>query len=111
MAADVVKCPHCFGEKPAAALVCLHCGRDAQGFGPMVRSSQSLMVPDNAVHRSRRVRDDLNVHTFIAVLALISGFLLMLSSAVGSLLFAFGIILLVITRIRAWWRHQRPRLF
>lgn len=32
-----VKCPHCLGEKPAAASVCMHCGRDRKGFGPRVR--------------------------------------------------------------------------
>ena len=44
MAEDTVKCPHCFGDKPAAAKVCLHCGRDEQGFGPMVRTSQAVVV-------------------------------------------------------------------
>jgi hypothetical protein len=36
MSDDVVKCPHCLGEKPAAASVCMHCGRDRKGFGPRV---------------------------------------------------------------------------
>ncbi len=36
MSDDTVKCPHCLGEKPAAASVCMHCGRDRKGFGPRV---------------------------------------------------------------------------
>jgi hypothetical protein len=36
MSDDMVKCPHCLGEKPAAASVCMHCGRDKKGFGPRV---------------------------------------------------------------------------
>jgi hypothetical protein len=36
MSDNVVKCPHCLGEKPAAASVCMHCGRDRKGFGPRV---------------------------------------------------------------------------
>ena len=34
MSDDTVKCPHCLGEKPAAASVCMHCGRDKKGYGP-----------------------------------------------------------------------------
>jgi hypothetical protein len=37
MSEEIVKCPHCLGEKPAAANVCMHCGRDKKGFGPRVR--------------------------------------------------------------------------
>lgn len=36
MSDNTVKCPHCLGEKPAAASVCMHCGRDRKGFGPRV---------------------------------------------------------------------------
>jgi len=39
MSEIMVKCTHCLGEKPAAANVCMHCGRDRKGFGPRVRIS------------------------------------------------------------------------
>lgn len=111
MAAELVKCPHCFGDKPAAAKVCLHCGRDEQGFGPMVRSSQTIMVPEDTSAAIRRRGGDLKIHMLVAAVATVSGFLLMLSSGLGSLLFVFGIVLLVTTRVRMWWRQQRRRIF
>ena len=34
MSEVMIKCPHCLGEIPAVATVCMHCGRDKKGFGP-----------------------------------------------------------------------------
>jgi hypothetical protein len=107
MAADVVKCPHCFGEKPAAAKVCLHCGRDEHGFGPMVQSSQTVMVPENSVTKRRATENDLKTHMLIAVVATVSGFVIMVSSGLGSLLFIFGLAFLLTTRVRMWWWRHR----
>jgi hypothetical protein len=111
IAEGFVKCPHCFGEKPAAAKVCLHCGRDENGFGPMVRSSQTLMVPENFVTKRRPTENDLKIHMLVAVIATVSGFLIMVSSGLGSLLFIFGIAFLLSTRVRLWWRQNRGRIF
>jgi hypothetical protein len=110
MATDLVKCPHCFGEKPAAAKVCLHCGRDEQGFGPMVRSSQAVTVSGKALTRRHGIGNNLKVHMLVAVIAAVSGFLLMVSSGLGSMLFIFGIVLFLTTRARIWWRQQRNRM-
>ncbi len=111
MATDLVKCPHCFGEKPAAAKVCLHCGRDEHGFGPMVRSSsQAVMVSDKAVTGGHAIGNNLKFHMLVAVVAAVSGFLLMVSSGLGSMLFIFGIVLFLTTRARIWWRHQKNRM-
>lgn len=106
MAADTVKCPHCFGDKPAAAKVCLHCGRDEQGFGPMVCASQAVIASDSKAIRRRGIGSDLKIHMLVAVLAATLGFLIMLSSGLGSLLFIFGVALLLITRVRMWWRDR-----
>ncbi len=65
MTTDMVKCPHCFGDKPAAAKVCLHCGRDEHGFGPMVRS-QAVTVSDNALLKRKRPGTDLRIHVILA---------------------------------------------
>ena len=107
MAADIVKCPHCFGDKPAAARVCLHCGRDEQGFGPLVRSSQAVMVSNNAAVEKQRRRSDLKIHMLVAVLFAALGFLMMLSSGLGALLFIFGIAWIAATRVRMWWRQKQ----
>ena len=106
MAEDTVKCPHCFGDKPAAAKVCLHCGRDEQGFGPMVRTSQAVVVSSEGTVRSSNKRSNLAVHTALACLVTFVGFLLMLSSGLGALLFISGIIWLGSTRARIWWRQR-----
>jgi len=107
MAADLAKCPHCFGEKQAAAKVCLHCGRDEQGFGPMVRTSQAVVISETSTVRRRDERNKLAVHMVLACLVTIIGFLLMLSSGLGALLFIAGVIWLGSTKARIWWRHQR----
>jgi hypothetical protein len=107
MAADMVKCPHCFGDKPAAAKVCVHCGRDEQGFGPMVRTSQTVLVSDSVAVRRRDKGDNLAVHMVLAALVTAIGFLLMLSSGLGALLFIAGAIWLGSTKARIWWRNQR----
>jgi hypothetical protein len=107
MAADMMKCPHCFGDKPAAAKVCLHCGRDEQGFGPMVRTSQTVVVPDRTAVRRREKSNNLAVHMVLAALVTAIGFLLMLSSGLGALLFIAGAIWLGSTKARIWWRQQR----
>ena len=106
MAAGTVKCPHCFGDKPAAAKVCLHCGRDEKGFGPMVCTSQAVIASDSKAIRRRGIGSDLKIHMLVAVLAATLGFLIMLSSGLGSLLFIFGLALLLITRVRMWWRDR-----
>ncbi len=106
MAVDTTKCPHCFGEKPAAAKVCLHCGRDEQGFGPMIRASQAVVASDVTAIRTRRTVGDLKIHVLVGVLCAGMGFLLMLSSGLGSLLFIFGLGLLLVTRARMWWRRR-----
>jgi hypothetical protein len=107
MAADTVRCPHCFGDKPAAARVCLHCGRDEEGFGPLVRTSQAVVVSDRGTVAGRSKRSNLSVHMAVACLVTIIGFLLMLSSGLGALLFVGGVIWLGSTRARIWWRNQR----
>jgi len=106
MAADMMKCPHCFGDKPAEAKVCLHCGRDEQGFGPMIRTNQAVVVSNGTSVRGRRTVGDLKIHMLIAALSAVLGFLLMLSSGLGALLFIFGLVLLLITRARMWWRGR-----
>jgi hypothetical protein len=103
---DLVKCPHCFGEKPSAAKVCLHCGRDEQGFGPMVRTDVLPSLSKNVV-RKRHTFSDLKVQAIAAIVATTLGFLMMLSSGLGALLFIIGIALLLTTRLRVWWRKQR----
>jgi hypothetical protein len=107
MAADLAKCPHCFGEKPAVAKVCLHCGRDEQGFGPMVRTSQAVVISETGTVRRRDERNNLAVHMVLACLATIIGFLLMLSSGLGALLFIAGVVWLGSAKARIWRRHQR----
>ena len=107
MTLDFVRCPHCFGEKPAAAKVCLHCGRDEQGFGPMVRTSQAVTLSEGSAVRRRDRHGNLAVHVVLACILTIVGFLLMLSSGLGALLFVGGVIWLASTRARIWWRHQR----
>ena len=106
MTTDMVKCPHCFGDKPSAAKVCLHCGRDEHGFGPMVRS-QAVTVSDNALLKRQRTWTDLRIHVILASIVAALGFLIMLSSGLGALLFIFGIVWLVATRVRIWWRQQQ----
>jgi hypothetical protein len=106
MTSDMVKCPHCFGDKPSAAKVCVHCGRDEQGFGPMVRT-QELTVAGNAVPRRQRAVTDLRVHVMLACILAAVGFLVMLSSGLGALLFVIGIVWLAATRVRLWWRQQQ----
>ncbi len=106
MPADLVKCPHCFGEKPGAAKVCLHCGRDEHGFGPMVRSNQAVMVQDTAPTKKWNGLNDLKIHLVAAILATTLGFFFMLSSGLGSLLFILGITLLLTTKARIWWRQR-----
>lgn len=107
MASEIVKCPHCFGDKPAAAKVCLHCGRDEQGFGPMARTSQTVVVSDRASVRRTYKGNNLAVHMVLASLVTIIGFLLMLSSGLGALLFIGGVVWLGSTKARFWWRNQR----
>lgn len=106
MTTDMVKCPHCFGEKPSAAKVCLHCGRDEHGYGPMVRS-QALTVSDNASLKRKRPWTDLRIHVILASIVAALGFLIMLSSGLGALLFILGVVWLVATRARIWWRQQQ----
>jgi hypothetical protein len=106
MTSDMVKCPHCFGDKPSAAKVCLHCGRDEQGFGPMVRS-QELTVSGEPLVRKQRTRTDLRIHVILASIVAVVGFLIMLSSGLGALLFIVGIAWLGATRVRIWWRQQQ----
>jgi uncharacterized membrane protein YfcA len=105
---DLVSCPHCFGEKPSAAKVCLHCGRDEQGFGPMVRTD-ALASPYRHISSKRPSYSDLRVLSIAAVIVTALGFIMMLSSGLGALLFIFGIVLLLTTRLRLWWRQQRWR--
>jgi hypothetical protein len=111
MAEDFVKCPHCFGEKPAVAKVCLHCGRDKHGYGPVVSGTQSVMIPEHSVTRRRATENDLRIHMLIAAIATVSGFLILVSSGLGSLLFIFGLAFLLTTRVRMWWRQNRGRMF
>ncbi len=106
MTADIVKCPHCFGEKPAAANVCLHCGRDEQGFGPMIRSSEAVIAYNHGRPAKRSESSNLSLHLLIALASAGLGFLIMLTSGLGSLLFVFGIGLLLVTRARMWWRKR-----
>jgi hypothetical protein len=106
MTTDMVKCPHCFGDKPSAAKVCLHCGRDEQGFGPMVRS-QAVTASNNALLRAQRIRSDLRIHLILASIVAALGFLIMLSSGLGALLFVLGIVWLVATKVRIRWRQQQ----
>jgi hypothetical protein len=106
MDADMVRCPHCFGDKPAKAKVCLHCGRDEQGFGPMVRASETALIPGNLSTKRALVASDLKVHVIIGILAATVGFLLMLSSGIGALLFIVGITLLLSAKLRIWWRGR-----
>ena len=106
MDADIAKCPHCFGEKPAKAKVCLHCGRDEQGFGPMVRAGETAIVPGSLSTKRALVASDLRIHVIIGILAATVGFLLMLSSGIGVLLFVGGIALLLSAKLRIWWRGR-----
>jgi len=106
MTADMVKCPHCFGDKPSPAKVCLHCGRDEHGFGPMVRS-QVVTASYRALPMRQRVWNDLRIHVILASLAAALGFLIMLSSGLGVLLLIFGVIWLVAARVRIWWGQQQ----
>ncbi len=106
MTTDMVKCPHCFGDKPSAAKVCLHCGRDEHGFGPMVRS-QAVIASENVVLRKQGIRTDLRIHVILASIVAALGFLIMLSSGLGALLFILGVVWLVATRVRIWWRQQQ----
>lgn len=107
MSSDLVKCPHCFGDKPATAKVCLHCGRDEQGFGPMVRISQTVARSENATIKRRPITSDLKIHMLAAVLATTLGLLMMLSSGLGALLLILGVILLMTVRVRMWWRQRQ----
>jgi hypothetical protein len=107
MAADMVKCPHCFGDKPAAAKLCVHCGRDEQGFGPLVRAVQTVVPSDRTAVKRRDASANLALHMVLAALVTAIGFLLMLSSGLGALLFIAGAIWLGSTKARIWWRHQR----
>ncbi len=109
MAVDFVKCPHCFGDKHAAAKVCLHCGRDEQGFGPVIRPSQAVVVSDSTMTKKLKLANDLKIHMVVALIVATLGFFLMLSSGLGSLLFILGITLLLTTKIRIWWRQQQWR--
>ena len=106
MDTDMVKCPHCFGEKPAKARVCLHCGRDEQGFGPMSPISQNAMIPGNLSMKKGLAVSDLRIHVIVGTLIATAGFLLMLSSGIGALLFIAGIALLLSARLRMWWRGR-----
>ncbi len=106
MAADTVKCPHCFGDKPAAAKVCLHCGRDEQGFGPMLPSS-AVGGSGHAFPKRKRLAADLRTHVILAAIVAAVGFLIMLSSGLGALLFIVGVVWLLTTRVRIWWRQQQ----
>ena len=106
MTTEMVNCPHCFGDKPSAAKVCLHCGRDEQGFGPMVRS-QAVTASNNALLRRQRIKTDLRIHLILASIVAALGFLVMLSSGLGALLFVFGIVWLVATKVRIRWRQQQ----
>jgi hypothetical protein len=111
MASDTVKCPYCLGDKPAEARVCLHCGRDEQGFGPMVRSGHAVMVSDRAIPRIQQKKSDLRIHALLACMVTVVGFLLMLSSGLGALLFAGGLLWLASAKARMWWRGQRGQSF
>jgi hypothetical protein len=106
MTTDMVKCPHCFGDKPSAAKVCLHCGRDEHGFGPLVRTE---MVPASAnkLQKRRWTGADLRIHVILASIMAAFGFLIMLSSGLGALLFLAGMVWLAATRVRIWWRRQQ----
>ncbi len=105
MADAVEKCPHCFGEKPVRAKVCLHCGRDAEGFGPMVRTSGNAVT--NAPKRSASSDGlDLRLQILLAGLLAAVGFLIMVSTGFGTLLFVFGLCWLLVTKARIWWRKQ-----
>lgn len=110
MAEGMVKCPHCFGEKPAEAKVCFHCGRDREGFGPIVCSSGNLV--------SRRMEEsrppntvDFRFHMMCALAATLVGLLIMLSTGLGTILFILGIAWLLAIKIRIWWRRQGRYLF
>jgi hypothetical protein len=106
MDTDMVKCPHCFGEKPAKARVCLHCGRDEQGFGPMAPPGQTAMIPGNLSIKKSITASDLRIHVVIGILIAAAGFLLMLTSGIGAVLFVAGIALLLSARLRIWWRGR-----
>jgi hypothetical protein len=102
---NMVKCPHCFGEKPAAAKVCLHCGRDEQGYGPMIQRQTALEIEGPRPHRTVR---GFHPKRQILMAAGITGlgFLVMTSSGLGSLLFLSGIIWLGIIKAGSWWREK-----
>ena len=107
MSSDLVKCPHCLGDKPATAKVCLHCGRDEQGFGPMVQITQSAASSENHTIKVRARTHDLTIHMLVGVLATALGLLLMLSSGIGALLFIVGVALLISLSVRMWWRQRQ----
>lgn len=110
MADAMEKCPHCFGLKPVKAKVCLHCGRDAEGFGPMIRSSK------NGVTIASRQSDssdglDLRLHMLAAAVIAAIGFLIMISTGFGVVLFTFGLGWLFLTKARLWWRKHERQFF
>lgn len=110
MADGMENCPHCFGRKPVKARVCFHCGRDAEGFGPMVRSSGNAVV--NTPNKPARPEGlDLRLHILAAALMAAVGFLIMISTGFGVLLFVFGICWLFITKTRLWWRKKENQFF
>jgi len=110
MADAMENCPHCFGRKPVQAKVCLHCGRDAEGFGPMVRSSGNAVR--NAPKQSAPADGlDLRLHILAAALMAAIGFIIMISTGFGTLLFAIGLCWLLATKARIWWRRQDRGFF
>ena len=72
----------------------------------MIRASQAVVASDVTAIRTRRAAGDLKIHVLVGVLSVGMGFLLMLSSGLGSLLFIFGLGLLLVTRARMWWRRR-----
>ena len=96
---EMEKCPHCFGEKPVEAKVCLHCGRDKEGFGPTVRS-ETVAIAQNAANTAQLVRIKKKYHQMLSALTVIASiFVFGVIPSVGAFLFFGGLFWFIIARI------------
>jgi hypothetical protein len=76
----------------------------------MVRSSGNAVV--NSSHKAAPPEGlDLRLHILAAALMAAVGFIIMISTGFGVLLFAFGLCWLLITKARLWWRKQESKYF
>ncbi len=66
-----------------------------------------VTVADKGLSRKQRIKTDLRIHLILASIVAALGFLIMLSSGLGALLFVFGIVWLIATRVRIRWRQQQ----